>query len=118
MSEHQAVHSVARVAATLRTVLAGFREGGDRARPLLVAEQEGGQPEAALLPYDLFVLLLQAVERTDEIAIGDLAVQRMGEAPAPGQGLDTAALARLVADAVPEHADEILRAGGASAQGD
>lgn len=39
MSEHQDVHSVARVAATLRMVLAGFREGGERALPLLVAEQ-------------------------------------------------------------------------------
>ncbi|WP_158997377.1 hypothetical protein [Streptomyces aureus] len=118
MSEHQAVHSVARVAATLRTVLASFREGGARALPLLVGEQEGGEPEAAILPYDLFVLLLQAVERADDVAIGDLAGQRIAEAPAPGQGLDTAALARLVADANPGQADEILRAGGASAQED
>lgn len=116
MSGHQAVHSVARVAATLRTVLKGFRDGGDRALPLLIGEQEGGEPEAALLPYDLFVLLLQAVERADDDAIGEIAVHRMSVAPAPGQGLDTAALARLVAGANPDHADEILKAGGVPPQ--
>ncbi|MEU6355966.1 hypothetical protein ABZ896_42760 [Streptomyces sp. NPDC047072] len=115
MSGQQSVHSVARVAATLRTVLASFREGGDQALPLLVGDQEGGEPEAAILPYDLFVLLLQAVEHADDVAISNLAAQRMSEAPDPGQGLDTSALARLVAGANPDHADEILKAGGASA---
>ncbi|MEV0937618.1 hypothetical protein ACIBMX_10350 [Streptomyces phaeochromogenes] len=118
MSEHQDVHSVARVAATLRTVLAGFREGGERALPLLVAEQEGGEPEAAILPYDLFKTLVEELERAEGVALGDLAANRMANAPTPGEGLDTAALARLVAGAHPDHANDLLQAGGASAHED
>lgn len=86
MSENQDVHSAARFAATLRTVLAGFREGGDRALPLLVGEQEGGEPEAVILPYDLFKALCRELEHAEDVAIGDLAVRRLADAPAPGKG--------------------------------
>lgn len=112
MSDHRDihVHSAARVAATLRTVLAGFRDGGDRALPLLVAEQEGGVPEAVVLPYELFVTL----EHGEDAAVGELAAHRLALAPQPGGGLDNAALARLVAAESPDEADEILRADGAS----
>ncbi|MFJ8637011.1 hypothetical protein [Streptomyces sp. NPDC093568] len=118
MSEQQEVHSVARVAATLRTVLAGFRQSGERALPLLVGEQEGGEPEAVVLPYDLFVVLCRALERGEDLDLGVLAANRLADAPAPGQGLDTAALARLVAEAQPEDADDLLQAGGASPRED
>ncbi|MEW2402007.1 hypothetical protein [Streptomyces sp. NPDC046862] len=118
MSEHQEVHSAARVAATLRTVLAGFREGGERALPLLVGEREGGEPEAVILPYDLFMSLCRELERAEDLDISDLAANRVADAPAPGAGLDTAALARLVAEAQPDHADDLLQAGGASARED
>ncbi len=118
MSQHQEVHSAARVAATLRTVLAGFREGGERALPLLVGEQEGGEPEAAIIPYDLFVTLCRALERAEDLDISDLATSRLADTPAPGEGLDTAALARLVAEAQPDHADDLLQAGGATAHED
>ncbi|MFF0133273.1 hypothetical protein ACFYTG_47695 [Streptomyces mirabilis] len=118
MSEHQEVHSAARVAATLRAVLAGFRQGGELALPLLVGEQEGGEPEAVVLPYDLFVVLCQALERVEHLDLGDLAASRLADAPAPGQGLDTAALARLVAEAQPKDAGDLLQAGGASAHED
>lgn len=118
MSEQQEVHSVARVAATLRTVLAGFRQGGERALPLLVGEQEGGEPEAVVLPYDLFLELCRALERGEDLDLGTLAANRLADAPAPGQGLDTAALARLVAEAQPEDADDLLQAGGTTARED
>ncbi|MFG2785784.1 hypothetical protein ACGFY7_49210 [Streptomyces prunicolor] len=118
MSEHQQVHSAARVGATLRTILEGFREGGERALPLLIGEQEGSEPEAAILPYELFVTLCQALDHAEDLAIGSLAAQRLAEAPTPGQGLDTAALARLIAEAQPDHAGDLLRAGGASEQED
>ncbi|MDX3365308.1 hypothetical protein PV387_04585 [Streptomyces sp. ME02-6987-2C] len=118
MSEHQEVHSVARVAATLRTVLAGFREGHEQALPLLVGEREGGKPEAVILPYDLFVSLCQALEDAEALDISDLAASRLADAPLPGEGLDTAALARLVAKAQPDHSIDLLQAGGTKAHED
>ena len=113
MSEHQDVHSAARVAATLRTVLEGFREGGERAVPLAIGEQDGGEPEAVLLPYDLFQALCQGLEQAEDLSLVGLAAERLASAPAPGGGLDTEALARLVAEGQPEAEDEPLQAGGA-----
>ncbi|MEU1259350.1 hypothetical protein ABZ445_39320 [Streptomyces chartreusis] len=115
MSGSQEVHSTARVAATLRTIVAGFRQGGEHALPVLVGEHDGGDPEAAIMPYDLFVSLCQALERAEDLDARELATDRLATAPAPGQGLDNAALARLVAAAQPDHADDLLQADGASA---
>ncbi|CAM5703709.1 hypothetical protein SALBM311S_00639 [Streptomyces alboniger] len=98
--------------------MAGFRQGGDRALPLLVGEREGGEPEAVVLPYDLFVALCRGLERAEDLDLSDLAANRVADAPAPGEGLTTAALARLVADAQPDHADNFLRTGEAPAHED
>ncbi|WP_307080593.1 hypothetical protein [Streptomyces canus] len=84
----------------------------------MVGEQEGGEPEAVVLPYDLFVALCRGLERAEDLDLGDLAANRLADAPAPGEGLTTEALARLVAEAQPEDADDLLRAGGASAHED
>lgn len=71
MSGSRKVHSTARVAATLRTIVAGFRQGGEHALPVLVGEHDGGDPEAAIMPYDLFVSLCQALERAEESMLGN-----------------------------------------------
>ncbi|MGW0572957.1 hypothetical protein [Streptomyces tauricus] len=118
MNSREDVHSVARVAATLRTILAGFRQGGQRSLPLLFAEQDGGDPEAVILPYDLFTALCEQLERTEDESVGDLAASRVAIAPAPGEGLTNETLAHLIAEAHPENADEILQAGGATTRED
>lgn len=115
MSGSEEVRSTARVAATLRTIVAGFQQGGQRALPVLVGEHDGGEPKAAILPYDLFMSLCQALERAEDLDVRDLATDRLATAPAPGQGLDNASLARLVAAAQPDLADDLLQTDGASA---
>jgi hypothetical protein len=96
MSDRNDVHSAARISATLRTLLAGFRQGGEKALPVLVSEHDGGEPAAVLLPYDLFRQLLQGLEDREDRAVAALADERIARAPASGHGLDNAALARMV----------------------
>ncbi|MEV6012003.1 hypothetical protein AB0M29_35005 [Streptomyces sp. NPDC051976] len=96
MSDKHDVHSAARISATLRTLLAGFRQGGDKAVPVLIAEHDGGEPTAVLLPYDLFQQLIQHLDDEEEHALAELVDERLPQAPVPGQGLDTDALARIV----------------------
>lgn len=96
MSDRHDVHSAARISATLRTLLAGFRQGGDTAVPVLIAEHDGGEPAGVLVPYDLFVQLIQHLDDQEERALSELVDERIAHAPAPGQGVDTDALARIV----------------------
>ncbi|SFF90836.1 hypothetical protein SAMN05216251_13612 [Actinacidiphila alni] len=112
MTDEVNVVSAARAAATLRTVLAGYREDGKDAVPLAISESDGGAPEAVLVPYQLYEQILNELERREDLAIGALAADRAEAAPAPGEGLDADALARLVAASRPADAEELLRAAG------
>lgn len=112
MNEKDHVHSAARIGATLRTVLAGYRQGGQRAVPVLIAEQDGGNPEAVLLPWVLFQQMLQGLEDREDQGIAELAAERIAQAPAHGEGLDNEALARLVAAGQDAADDEPSPPGG------
>jgi hypothetical protein len=112
MNDKGYVNSAARIGATLRTVLAGFRQGGEHAIPVLIAEQDDGEPEAVLLPYGLFQQMLQDLEDREDQGIAKLAAERIAQAPAPGEGLDNEALARLVAAGQDRADDEPPAAGG------
>ena len=106
MSDNGYVHSARRIGATLRTILGGFRQGGEQAVPVLIAEHDGGEPEAVLLPWNLFQQMLHELEDREDHRIEEVAAQRIAQAPAPGEGLGNEALARLVAAGQTEAADE------------
>jgi hypothetical protein len=95
---HGDVYSASRVSVTLRSILAVFRSGGVEAVPMLISEDGEGEPEAVLLPYDLFRALTQALEDHEDRAVAALAAERMALADqSEGSGLDNEELARLVA---------------------
>ncbi len=109
--DHGDVSGAARVAATLRTVLKGFTEGGPKAAPLLVGEVDGGQPQAVLLPYELFQRMIAALEEAEEADIAATVAERLATPAAEAAGLDTEQLAALVAAGhSQQEASELLRA--------
>jgi hypothetical protein len=93
------VYSASRVSVTLRSILKGFWEGGEEAVPVLIAESGEGEPEAVLLPYGLFRMLVRVLDDDEDRAVEALAAARIGCAEsADDGGLDNEALARIVAE--------------------
>jgi hypothetical protein len=96
---HGDVYSASRVSVTLRSILAGFRGGAEDAVPVLISEDGEGEPEAVLVPYELYRTLIQVLEDGEDRAVAVLAAERLARAgEAGGGGLDNEALARKVAE--------------------